>query len=339
MAKSRSKKADRSVGVDIGSHSIKVSVMGGARDNPILEAYNVKKIIPKTEKIELAKETKEALGEIDVKTDSVNIAVFGPDVIVRFITLPKMTKEHLDAALIFEAEKYIPFNVRDVVLDSLVMGGAQDPGQMKVLLAAAKKAPIEAIVNAFKDLAIQVNFVDISAFSGFNAFMFSSEATEKSVSALLEIGHSQTSLLISVDGVPVFVRQIQTGGRDIDLLVSRSLSVTPEQASEFRNGVGVFDKDVVDTCMKKVIDGVIREIQLSFGYFEGTCNRPVEGIYCSGGMTYAPGVLDYLSDRMGVKVTKWDPLRGIRTADNISRVDIDSVSACLPVSIGLAIRR
>lgn len=338
MVKLGSSRDDAAVGIDIGGHSIKVAVMSGSSEEPLLEAYNVKNIPPSGDKLDLGKEIKNILDEIDIHPREVNLSIAGPDVIVRFITLPKMTKEQLEAALVFEAEKYIPFNVREVVLDSVVLGDAAEQGQMKVLLTAAKRVFIEERVRLFTDMGMRVNFIDVNAFASFNAFMTSGSASSKSVVALVEIGHSLTSLLIAVDGVPFFMRQIQIGGGDIDALIARNLSVTPDKAAKYKMGMGDFDKETVDNCVKKVCNDIVREIQLSFGYFEGTCNRSIEGIFCSGGMIYSEGVLEYLSEKMGTTVDKWDPLSGVKTSDVISKRDIDLVSSRLTVSIGLARR-
>jgi type IV pilus assembly protein PilM len=338
MIKLGTNRDDGAVGIDIGGHSIKVVVMSGSSEEPLIEAYNTLKISSSEDKPDLTRHVKSAVEEIDIRPKSVNISVAGSDVIVRFINLPKMTKEQLDAALVFEAEKYIPFNVREVVLDSVLLGDAPEQGQMRVLLTAAKREAIEGRLRVFTDIGMEVNFIDVNAFSCFNAFLASGAATGKSVVALIEIGHIMTSLLISIDGVPFFMRQIQIGGRDVDVMIARSLSVTTEKAGEYKQGVGDFDRDTVDSCVKKVLQDIVREIQLSFGYFEGTCNRSIEGIYCSGGMVYVDGVLAYLSEKMGIAAEKWDPLFGIKTSDVISRDDLDSVSSKFAVSIGLARR-
>ena len=338
MAKLGTNRDDGTVGIDIGGHSIKVAVMSGSSEEPLLEAYNVTNLSASLDKVDLRQEVKKALEDIDIHPRSVNLAIAGPDVIVRFITLPKMTKVQLEAALVFEAEKYIPFNVREVVLDSVVLGDAQEAGQMKVLLTAAKRVPVEERVRIFTDMGMQVNFIDVNAFAAFNTFISSGLEKSKNVVALVEIGHSLTSLLISVDGAPFFMRQIQIGGGDIEVLIARNLSVTMEKAGEYKAGSGDFDKETVDNCVKKVLDDIVREIQLSFGYFEGTCNKSIEGMYCSGGMLYTNGVLDYLSEKMSTTVEKWDPLFGVKTSDVISRQDIDLVSSRLAVSIGLAKR-
>ncbi|HPN73462.1 MAG TPA: pilus assembly protein PilM, partial [Candidatus Omnitrophota bacterium] len=221
MAKLGSGRDDATVGIDIGSHSIKVAVLSGSTEEPLLEAYNVRDFSKNAEKPDLAAELKAALAEIDIRPRNVNLSVGGPEVIVRFITLPKMTKEQLEAALVFEAEKYIPFSVKEVILDSVILGDAPEQGQMKVLLTAAKRAFVEERVKLLMDMGIRINFIDVNAFALFNAFVTSKAASNKNVFALVDMGHSVTSLLISVDEAPYFMRQIQIGGGDIDSLIAR----------------------------------------------------------------------------------------------------------------------
>ena len=54
--------------------------------------------------------------------------------------MPKMTEEDLKNSLQFEAEKYIPFNVNEVIIDASILGQLpEEENQVRVLLAAAKK--------------------------------------------------------------------------------------------------------------------------------------------------------------------------------------------------------
>jgi Tfp pilus assembly PilM family ATPase len=93
------------VGLDIGSYSIKVVSLKQENENNILTGYNVKQIPPETKSSDLEKLVKETLEEVDLHPGDVNLSVSGPNVIVRFIDLPKMNKEQLGSALAFEAEK------------------------------------------------------------------------------------------------------------------------------------------------------------------------------------------------------------------------------------------
>ena len=332
------KQEEESVGIDIGSHSIKVIALSGVSGTRTLKAYNIKNLPSIKESLDLERHIKEALGEVDLAPSRVNLSISGPDVIVRFINLPKMTKEQLEGALVFEAEKYIPFNISEVVLDCMILGDAPVGGYMKVLLAAAKRSPIEAVVNVFDGLGITVNVMDINAFAGLNAFIASGGTAPEKAIAMLDMGHSHTDLLISMDKAPCFMRQIQIGGRDVDALIARNLSVSQEKAQENKMGIGEFDKDGVDQAVTQILDDVIREVQLSFGYFENTCSKAIEGIYCSGGMLYRPGAIEYLGEKLGIEIKRWDPFSGMGTADVISREDLDSVSSRLTVGVGLALR-
>jgi type IV pilus assembly protein PilM len=332
------KREEAAVGIDIGSHSLKIVAMSGASGKRTLTAYNIKNLSLLAEKHDIRSRISEALGEIDLAPSGVNLSISGPDVIVRFITLPKMTKEQLDGALVFEAEKYIPFNTSEVVLDCVILGDAQAEGNMRVLLAAAKRKPIEAMVAELDALGIAVNVMDINAFAVLNAFTSSGHTFSEKAVALLDIGHTHTDFLISIDNAPCFMRQIQLGGRDIDVIIARNLSVDMEKAQEYKMGIGEFDKEVVNQAALQILDDIVKEIQLSFGYFENTSAMTVDNIYCSGGMVYRPGVLEYLSGKLGIDVKKWDPFAGAKTADIISLEDLNSISSRLAVGVGLALR-
>ncbi|RKY42965.1 MAG: hypothetical protein DRP85_01165 [Candidatus Makaraimicrobium thalassicum] len=338
MMKRFSRKNEESVGLDIGSYSIKAVSLKKAPEGNMLTAYNIRNIPPDQKAAETGPLIKEALDEIDLHPETVNLSISGPDVIVRFINLPKMTKEQLGNALTFEAERYIPFDVSEVVLDFLILGDATEAGQMRVLLAAVKRGPVEARVKMIEDLGMTVNILDTDPFAVFNVFTASNPLPDGKGSAFLDLGHSQTDVLISIGKLPCFMREIQIGGKDVSSAICHSLSVSPEKAEEYKMRAGDEEKEAVAQATGSVLNDLIKEIQLSFGYFENRYNSGVSGIYCSGGMSYQEGVVDYLSEKLGIQVKKWNPAENIKISENLAKEDIDSVAAQLAVSIGLALR-
>jgi type IV pilus assembly protein PilM len=332
------KKEEEVVGIDIGSHSIKVISLKKDSEQNTLNVYNIKKLPQDKKQIEIANIIQESLKEVDLSPEVVNLAISGPDVIVRFIILPKMTKEQLESALVFEAEKYIPFNVNEVVLDFIILGDAPESGQMRVLLAAAKKEPVEFMVKTIADLGMTVGAIDISAFAMFNAFIESHDSLEEKGVALIDFGHSHTDVLISAGKTPHFMRQIQIGGRDINVALSRNTSIALDKAEEYKLGAEGADKEEVTQAMQQVLDDIVKEIQLSFGYFENSSNIPISEIYCSGGMIEGEGFIEYFNSKMGVEIKRWNPIEGVNVSEYISREDIDSIASRLAVSLGLALR-
>ena len=329
---------EKSVGIDIGTYAIKAVSVENSSDGKILTAFDIKNIPSEAKSYETQRFIEEVMKDIGVHPEEVNLSLSGPDVIVRFIDLPKMTKDQLANALTFEAEKYIPFNVKEVVLDSIILGDADEAGHMKVLLAAAKREPIEYLVKMFDDIGIIVRIMDISSFAMFNAFLASNPLTEDKGNVFLDLGHSQTDILISIGGAPCFMRQVQIGGKDVTATICRDMSVTKNKAEEYKLGRGGGDKEAIKHATESILDDLVKEIQLSFGYFENRYNKGVSDIYCTGGMVSEAGVLEFLSERLGLEVQKWDPVKGLKISENLSAEAIKPVSSQLAVGIGLALR-
>ncbi len=330
--------SEKSVGLDIGSYSIKAVSLEKSSDGKTLSAFSIKNIPPDAKSYETQRFIEEALKEIGFHPEEINLSISGPDVIVRFIDLPKMTKEQLANALAFEAEKYIPFSIKEVVLDSIILGDAEEAGRMKVLLAAAKREPIAHLVKMFEGMDIIVNIMDIASFAMFNVFLESNTFAEDKGNVLLDLGHSETDILISIGEMPCFMRQVQIGGKDVIKAICRNMSIPIEKANEYILGHEGGNKEAVKQAAASILDDLIKEVQLSFGYFENRYNKGISDIYCSGGMVRQEGVLDHLGERLATEVKKWDPLKGLKISENISAEKIKPVSCQLAVGIGLALR-
>src|SRR5258707_6116721 len=85
--------------------------------------------------------TQELVSELRIKQKEVAIGVAGHSVIIKKISMTRMTQEELEESIQWEAEQYIPFDVKDVNIDTQILNpDANDAtGQMDVLLVAAKK--------------------------------------------------------------------------------------------------------------------------------------------------------------------------------------------------------
>jgi len=334
-----SKKTKESVGLDIGSYSVKVVSIVKESGHNILSAYNLKQIPFEAAKTpsQIAKSVKEAMDEMDIHPSEVNLSVSGSNMIVRFISLPKMSKDQLENAMSFEAEKYIPFSADEVIMDFLILDDAEG-GQMNVLLAAAKRDFVQSQLGLLEKLGMGINVIDIDAFAVFNAYTFSNKFPADKGTAFLDLGFSQTSVLISTGTIPRFMRLIQIGGKDIIETIAADMSIPQEQAEEMKLKGGEKNGEKVRQVTTAVLDELVKELQLSFGYFENKYGKGVGSIYCSGGMIYQPGTIEYLQEKLGAQLEVWSPLKGLDISESLSREALDPLASQLAVSIGLGLR-
>ena len=101
------------IGLDVGTRAVKAVELtwnGG----PVITGYGYAELpspdaVPET--------VTRLLRENDFHSRRVVTSVSGKAVIVRYLTMYRMTAEDLRNAIRFEADKYIPFDVDEVVLD------------------------------------------------------------------------------------------------------------------------------------------------------------------------------------------------------------------------------
>ncbi|MBD3296896.1 MAG: hypothetical protein GF392_05960, partial [Candidatus Omnitrophica bacterium] len=327
MIKFGSKKI-QSVGLDIGTHSVKIIAMDRTDSGSLLTAYNIKDIPSGSKAADLSDIISSAMNELDLKPEDVNLGFSGPGVIVRFIDLPRMTRDQLEGALSFEAEKYIPFNVNDVVMDFIILGDSLEKGKMRVLLAAAKKELIQERLDLMKSLNMDINVLDIDALAVFNAFLAANDQDVEQNSAFFHFGHFQGDVLVATGQTPAFIRQIQIGGKDIAAGIRKDEGSSEDPLPVILDRVPEkFDESVTGlSTTLSILDDIARELQLSFGYFENRYNTKIKQVYCSGGMSFKDNIMAYLSEKTGIEMKGWNPLENIELADHIAAEDVNKVA-------------
>src|SRR5258705_11311195 len=87
--------------------------------------------------------------------------------------MPKMTQEELEESIQWEAEQYIPFDVKDVNIDVQILTppeGDTGTAQMDVLLVAATKDMINDYTSVVSEARLSPAVVDVHAFARQNSF-------------------------------------------------------------------------------------------------------------------------------------------------------------------------
>lgn len=337
--KKRATKNIPQIGIDIGTRLIKALELSSKGDAPKIAKLDFCEIgSPPTEQ-KIKDALRSLLEKFKPSAKDVNISLSSPSAIVRFINMPKMKKEDLKKSLKFEAEKYIPFNIDEVNIDAFILDDVRlERNQMKVLLAAAKKDVLNSRLEIFKELGFSVSVIDVDSFACFNAFSYVSENLDDSKSiALLNIGYSQTNVLISQGRNPYFTRDVQIGGRDIAKALSVNLEVPESDADKFIIEPKDKGEQIFETS-KTVLANLVEEIRLSFGYYENQYASSINEIYLSGGVARLAGIIGYLEEGLGLRPAAWDPFSKFETAPEVDKEFASRVKPQFAVSAGLALR-
>ncbi|MBI3272772.1 MAG: pilus assembly protein PilM [Planctomycetes bacterium] len=305
---------------------------------------------------------RELVGRGGFHTRRTVTAVSGRAVIVRYITMPTMTDEELRNAVRYEAGKYIPFEVEDVILDcqrldeeGIAAPAVASPGsgmgstaatktdEMRVLLVAVKRSFIDDHVALLEEIGLVPSIVDVDSFALGNAFELQnvlrpgSHPVDRTV-ALVDIGSYKTNINILVGLASYFTREIYVAGSDFTEAIGKRLTIDPSQAEAVKRNPGPRTEEVRET-VASVLDDLCHEIFLSFDYFKTQFDREVDEIYLSGGGSLLLGLDETFQRTFGKQPVRWDPTEALTVrADRMNPADLRSMAPLLAVPIGLASR-
>lgn len=328
------------IGLDIGTRLIKALELSSENAVCKLTKLHFTEITPPATPENTAKALAELLEAFKPNTTEVNISLSAPSSIVRFINMPRMKEEDLRNSLRFEAEKYIPFNINEVFIDAAILEeDAKEKNQMRVLLAAAKKDVVNSRIEMLKEAGLSVAVIDIDSFACFNAFCNCAGSPDESKSAaLLNIGYTQTNVVIARGAQPFFTRDIQIAAIDMAKSISKAFGTEEKESDKFIFEPGEKEAQVLDAA-RPVLGNLVDELRLSFGYYENQYGKGIDEIYVSGGAAKLPGILIYLEENFGTKPMTWNPFSKFEISPEADAKLLENSGAQFGVSAGLAIRK
>ena len=339
------------IGIDIGSSSIKLVQLREQKGGYALQSLGLAPL-PAEAIVDNAIMDSGSVVEIlrhlveshKIKTKNVATSVSGHSVIIRKIQLPIMTEEEMESSIQWEAEQYIPFDISEVNIDFQILGpDTKDPGQMSVVLVAAKKDFVNDYLAVFHECGLDPKVMDVDCFAMENAFEANYPEDNTPVLVLVNIGASAMNVNILKDGVSVFTRDIQVGGNMFNDELQKRLGLSGEDAETVKLGGTVADVDhgAVQEVLLDAAESLSQEIQRSLDFFAATsADEKVQKLFICGGGARHPAVQAALLRRLDIPVELLNPFRGIAIDEKSFDAEyVDAVGSLMTVAVGLAMRR
>lgn len=235
------------VGVDIGSTAVRVAEVA-AGDIPVLVRAAQVPVAPGAVEAgeirdpgPVAEALREALGKAGVKTKQVFLGVGNQRVVVREVALPWLPEKEQRDALAFQVQEFIPMAADDAVLDFDPLGEMDQGGRrmQRILLVAAHKGMVNALVGAAQTAKLEPQGIDLAPFAVVRAVGSGDEALDLETpgdEAVIDVGAHVTSICVHDRGTSRFVRMLPSGGRDITLAVAGGLGVADDVAERLKRG-------------------------------------------------------------------------------------------------------
>jgi len=357
-------KKNQLVGLDIGSHAIKLVEIDDTKKGMILKNFGIIGL-PRDAIVEGAVKEMEIVSSaikslfknLKVANKNVATSISGYSVIVKKISISRREESELEASIHEEAEQYIPFDIHDVNLDYEMLSAQEsgsegekeeeeksreDSGLMDVMLVAAKKDIVEDYVSLLQLTGLNPVVLDVDAFALQNAFELSLEML-KGCYALVNVGAEELGINVIKNGVSIFTRDSSFGGFQINESIMSKFNIPYEEAEKLKLGgakVESKDKGKLEEVFTSVVSGWVNEIKRALDFLVTTYpDESIEKIYISGGSSRIPGFQKYLEMETDIPVVELNPFSNLQINDK--QLDPKYLSYMAPqaaVAVGLALR-
>ncbi|PJC69856.1 MAG: pilus assembly protein PilM, partial [Zetaproteobacteria bacterium CG_4_8_14_3_um_filter_59_5] len=264
--------------------------------------------------------------------------------------MPPMSELDLEAAIEFEADQHIPYDMEDVYLDFQILGMTEDGSEMEVVLVACKRDVIEAYQQVIQEAGLTVKCVDCAVFALENGAEIlldkvmpdsvadpDEEAASSKVYALANIGANFTNINIMHGGQMAFARDQFFGGNQLTQEIQEAHGISFQAAEQMKldNFAGI-DANAIENYFTALADELVRTLDF---YAVRHADFPVRNLFLSGGGALVPGTAEQISQRLGIDTNVLNPFPEIKASPKKFSADyLEHMGPMMLVPVGLALR-
>jgi len=350
-----------SLGVDIGSNSIKVVELAYRSQGPVILNAGITGPLADNTAEAVSNALRELVSQKRFRTKravaTVRATAEGSATARRIFiehATADMKKSDLKERVEWEAitRDYIPFPAEEAIIDCYVLGEATPenvPG-LWVFFVAVRKELVKERVDILKsaDLIPVAIEIDLSAILGLLNYMDMFSEDEDTV--VIDLGAAKTAIGIIYRGQFNFYREIAVAGNHIASQIERRLKIKRQDAEKYKYTEDLFERVADGTAeiwraaspIEPVIEerqGLYPQIRECFRFYEGDVdNARLSKVFFLGGTSLLNNLDNFLAQRLAIPVERVHFLDHIPLADNGNASEIEGKESVFATAVGLALK-
>ena len=340
-------KSSSVVGVDIGSHSIKVVELSGSAAKPRVLAWGVAPIpadafsenaIAKPE--EIADVLNSLIVKAGIKSTDVAVSISSSHAITKILGMPADISElELEEQVSIEALHFIPYPIDEVNLDFQVLGKSQSNDQENdVLLVACRRTIVDSYIDLIESTGLNLKYVDIDTYAIERVFRSQAglSSSANAPVAIFDVGTSSSHLMVVDSERVIYSRHQNFGALQLVKLIRKEYGVSVDEANEILNSTqppGDFVPAVQEPFVEMLHQEVGRALQF---FYSSSSYSDIDSVVLCGACCGLDGLAEDLEVKLRAKVSVINPVASAAVQTN--REGIKRMASSLSVAYGLSLR-
>jgi type IV pilus assembly protein PilM len=337
------------MGVDISSTAVRVLELAYKLGRYTVESYAlvplpegsvVEKSILNVETVADALER--AINLANPQTDLAAFAVPTSLVITKVIEMDAdMSDDEREVQIRMDAEQYIPFPLDEVSIDFEVLSDRlANPQRVNVLLAATRLENISSRSEVVTLAGLTPKIADVESFAIENVYRVFADTLPVGINtvAVLDIGHTVTTLSVLQEGKVIYTRDQVFGGKQLTQEIQTRYGLSFEEATQAKQNLNLphdYEAEILEPFLEAVVQQAARSLQF---FFSSSQFNEIDHILLAGGNANMSGLAKLIQKKLGYRVTVANPISQMVLSAKVDARKIEQDAASLLVACGLALR-
>lgn len=269
----------------------------------------------------------------------------GSNAIVKRLKIAKNDTMDSRDQVYLEAEKQIQMDMNELYFDFSIENLKSDK-EINVIVAATKRDILDERIDLVLTSGLKIGVVDADVLALTNLMEYNFGLVE-GMTAIVNIGHGSTTVVFLENGHFVYAREIGVGGEHYTKALSENMGTSIDIAEETKIQVSM-KQSTADELIKNTIESVneqfYSEYQLAVDFFfqsgeAGIGKERLKTIYLSGGGSMVLGLQDYMTEKLGIPISRLDPFQKMDISRSMKGYKNLMFRPIFAVAAGLCLRR
>ena len=285
--------------------------------------------------------------KVTAKQAAMSIPIFST--FSALVELPDMSDSEIKSAVQFEARKYIPIPLDEVILGWNVIGRRDDqklggPGgkkskKVQILLVAISKEIAKRYIQIAKLAGLKVTVLETESFSLARSLIRNENGQRSDSVIIADIGSRTTNIIVVSDGMVMKNHSVDTSGDEMTRALSYGLGIDFKRAEDIKRSFGLECRGINGKKICEIIiplaDIIVAEVEKMIRYYSSKRDGKVKKIILTGGSANLKGLDDYFNKKLGLVIERGNPWKGLSCPGSLSPI-LREIAPSFSVAVGLA---
>lgn len=341
-----------SLGVDIGTTSIKVVELGKGGKRPELKNYGILETYNHLERGNMAIQTsslkiaetdtaellKSLIKQARFSTKNAVASIPPFSAFITLFELPQMTDQEVSKTMNFQISQYIPMPLDEVSIEWRKVGERQDDQgfvKQQILLVSIPNETVARYKNIFRTAGLNLTALEVESQSLIRSLAFSADEPI----LLVDIGSRSTDIIVISEGEMRYNHQTDYSSSSLTYAIAQGLGINVKRAEKLKKDKGLLGGQTseLSTLMIPHLDAIINEIRRAQNKYEQAFGNKIGFIALSGGGAKLLGMEKYIESKMGLPVSISNPFSLLDYPANLEPI-IKDIGPSFSVAVGLALK-